>query len=102
VRPVHAVAVGAIVTKEATWHGQPSARFPTLPGGPPRSWWIALRWRRNDPVRPLHRQYAKRARQSERITIRGDAILITNGRRITHATDYYDMTELYRQLASVP
>ena len=55
-----------------------------------------------DPVRPLHRQYARGAGQSKRITIRGDAIVITNGRRITHATDDYDMTEVYRPVASVP
>src|SRR5690349_21853948 len=35
--------------KGGAWHGQPSARFPTLPGGPQGSWWIALRWRRDGP-----------------------------------------------------
>jgi hypothetical protein len=40
--------------------------------------------------------------RGKRFTIRGDAIVITNGRRITRATDDYDMTELYRQVASVP
>lgn len=36
------------------------------------------------------------------MAIRGVSIVITNGPRITRATDYYDVTELYRQGVSVP
>lgn len=78
------------------------ARFPTLPGGPPRFWWIALwcggmdasgRYTGNTPSGPV---------RGKRFTLQGVSIVITNGRRITGATDHYDMTERYRQVASVP
>lgn len=40
--------------------------------------------------------------RGKRFNIRGVSIVITNGRRITRASDYYDLAELYRQVASPP
>jgi steroid delta-isomerase-like uncharacterized protein len=56
-------------------------------------WTVSGRYTGNTPRGPV---------RGKRFTIRGVSIVITNGRRITRATDYYDLTELYRQVASPP